>query len=170
MSSLIPTYVYLCLFRMSSTEFNPCCAGRVLMNAGATSLQQLQLALDASEDVPLYVQLKDYVDVMESFIHASALKKVAAEEADHYRELLSLHSQFSADVGARDRIHELEQAMVSVLASARAIRDGLCQMEETADVRVCKEAYGRLMQSVSDLCLVQDVTSQMHGLSTRADE
>lgn len=147
-----------------SALFVPGEAGLVLSNPGAVSLDELRLVQCPSK--PCYVRFADYKDVMDNFVKVSAMKKVLEEEATHYRELLVLHERYNPST-ALSKLEELEKGVTSILVTAESIqRYPMLQLPDTKAGLACKKGFQRLVDSLQELCPVNDLESFMAALST----
>ena len=154
---------------MSGANFNVCEAGRVLVNPGSVSLDQLQhLVLErnriGSTD-PVFVRFSDYVGLMENFIRVSALKKIANDEAAHYRELLVMQEKDSSPASLI-QLASLEQSFSEMLTASRTVQQCLHSLPLSDEVKACQEANGQLVVLMESICPVQDLVAEMENLST----
>ena len=152
---------------MSGVSFTNCQRGRVLDNPGIVSLDQLQQIMreaSAESKEGMFVKFTDYVGLMENFIRASALKKIANDEAAHYRELLVLQERDNAPTSLL-QLAALERSLSEMLAAARTVQQCLQWMPWSAEVEASRQANQQLISLMESVCPVQDLVAEMENLS-----
>ena len=153
---------------MSGVNFTDYQTGRVLENPGTVSLDQLQQItreVAAGSGEVMFVRFTDYVGLMENFIRATALKKIAGDEAAHYRELLVLQEQDNSPASLL-QLATLERSLSEMLVAARTVQQCLQWLPWSAEVEASRQANQQLVTLMERVCPVQDLVAEMENLST----
>ena len=153
---------------MPEVSFTDCQTGRVLNNPGAVSLDQLQRVVAESSpesaDVK-FVAFADYVGLMENFIRASALKKIASDEAAHYRELLVMQERENSPASLL-HLATIERSLSEMMTASRTVQQCLLQLPWSVEVESCRQANQQLLTLMEAVCPVHNLVTEMENLST----